>query len=77
MNKNGNPLLLTLALLVWTVTADLLVAWFGLWKPTEFDDPGAVEGDFLFALLMTSTLWLLGAVIVIFGGWLLGSRSRR
>ena len=66
-----------IGLLAWTFVVDIVVVWFGLWTPTEFDDAGAVEGDFVFALAATSLIWLVGAIVVVWIAPMLAARTHR
>ena len=69
-DPGGTTARVAVGLFLWTLAANVIAwwagAWDGLWDELTLSDPGAVMAEVFNGLLVTSGLWLVGAVALVF-----------
>ena len=69
-DPGGTAFRIAVGLVVWTFVVDAFTWWIGVWDAVwgqnSLDDPGAAMSEVALGLMITSGLWLVGAIVLVF-----------
>jgi hypothetical protein len=68
-DRGATAFRIAVGLVVWTFVVDVFTWWIGVWDAVwgqnSLDDPGTAQAEAAWGLLVTSGLWLAGAIVLV------------